>query len=215
MRRTSLVLGALLATTVMSQAFGAKPPGAGEKFKTWCYEATVTSPGPGMNSGDLIYGGFRFSTSAVDVYGEPTNESIGAYTLDRTYIWVPVIDTLWIFEGSAVGKQMTVISAVGTPTPYDFFEIYQRDTPLDSPVDPTKLSFFNGRATALSLFTSDDLPLVPPPVSSFEFLNLQYTDFAGGGYSTTAAVTKLYAARRSTTSVRSDCAASKKQPRRN
>lgn len=179
-----------------------------DPVRTWCYEGIVTAVpteyfNAGLRLGDPIYGRIRFDRRALDLNSDP---KIGTYTLESSLIYVPALGSLWSFEGLEVGKQMIVMSGVGTPTPYDFFEVYQRDSPLDSPIDPTRLSFFNGQAPAGTLFSSDALPKKPPPVSSFEFLNLQYTDYAvSAGASVTGTVTKLFAAHGPSASLSLEC----------
>ena len=181
-----------------------------DPLRTWCYEGIFTTVSvdylnAGLRIGDPLYGGFRFDKRTPDLTSDP---KVGTYLLESSFVYVPALGAYWTFDGSGVGKAMTVISATGVPTPYDFFEVYQRDTPLDSSADPTKLFYFNGRAPAGALFDSDALPNKPPPVSSFEFLNFQYTNTAVTPYNSAAGtVTKLYAARPSTASLRSDCGA--------
>jgi hypothetical protein len=81
----------------------------------------------------------------------------------------------------------------GTSPGFDFFEVYQRNTPFDQELpNPTRRTYFNGRASS-NLFASDAIPGAPPPVSAFEFLNLSYTDFATPVFAS-GPVTRLYAA---------------------
>jgi hypothetical protein len=72
---------------------------------------------------------------------------------------------------------MTVIndSPPGDEPPFDSLEIAGRDVALDSTADPT-ISFFFSGTLPVGTFSSDGIPLTPPPESVFEFLHFQYMD---------------------------------------
>lgn len=144
----------------------------------------------GLTVGDPLFGVLRVNRNALDAY--PTDPSRGQYDLINASVCVPGLSSCWVFAGTQTAHVITVLNDVPNDPPWDFFEAYMRDIPLDSNQDPTRLFVFNGRAPA-SLFPSDALPGVPPLVSGFEFLNFQYTDFGvSNNASATGRITAFY-----------------------
>ena len=163
---------ALVAVPLMST-----PTFSSAATVSWSYEGVFTTlpteyVNAGLRIGDRFVGGFTIDTASVDLVAS-TNR--GDYTLLSSFIDVPALGSHWAFDGAVNGAQIVVLNDIGLS--FDFFEVYQRDTPLNQVQDPTRLAFFNGRGPT-SLFVSDALPTVLPPASAFEFLNLQYTDYA-------------------------------------
>lgn len=144
----------------------------------------------GLVVGDPLFGVLRVNHNAVDAY--PHDTSRGQYDLVSASVCVPGLSTCWVFSGSQTAHVITVLNDIPNDPPWDFFEAYMRDVPLDSNQDPTRLFIFNGRGPA-SLLSSDGLPDSPPLVSGFEFLNFQYTDFGiSSGGSATGMITAFY-----------------------
>jgi len=147
----------------------------------WYFEGQFTTFGTdyanaGLNVGDKLFGGVIFSSSKPDLH--PADTERGTYEAIFGFVAVPALEAFWTFAGPNNTQRITVLNDAGQGQgpPFDFFEIFFRNTSFDTVLpNPTRLFVLAGRA-GTGLFADDSLPAVPPAVSAFDFLNFQYTD---------------------------------------
>lgn len=165
---------------LVAAAFAVSAQSALSRNLVWNFEGVFTSvpieyQAVGVNIGDTLSGTIQFNTNARDAH--PESPIVGQYDLGKLTVCVPALGTCVTFSGPHTSHVMTVIndSPPGDEPPFDSLEIAGRDVPLDSTADPTKSFFFNG-LLPVDTFSSDGIPLTPPPKSTFQFLNFQYMD---------------------------------------
>ena len=163
----------------------------------WGFEGRFTIFGTdyanaGLSIGDRLLGGVIFSPSTPDLH--PADIERGTYEAIFGFVAVPTLQAFWTFAGPNNTQRITVINDAGQGQgpPFDFFEIFFRNTSFDTVLpNPTRLFFLNGSA-GTGLFADDSLPTTPPAVSAFELLHFQYTDtMIVDGASATGVITNI------------------------
>lgn len=145
----------------------------------WYFEGEFTIFGTdyanaGLNIGDKLFGGVIFSPSTRDLL--PADTVRGDYEAIFGFIAVPTLGAYWTFAGPNNTQRLSVLNDAPQAPPFDFFEIFFRNTSFDTVLpNPTRLFFLAGKA-GTGLFADDSLPTAPPAVSAFEYLHFQYTD---------------------------------------
>jgi hypothetical protein len=137
---------------------------------TWLFEGEFTTfsteyANAGLSIGDKLFGAVLFNSNAPDLHPEDTVR--GTYEALVGFVTAPALGSHWTFAGSNNTQRITVLNDNPQDPPFDFFEIFFRNTSFDTVLpNPTRQFFIVGTADT-GLFASEALPMTPPPVDAF------------------------------------------------